>query len=179
MRAVTYHAIVVVLILTAQCSLGVLSGLVHEAAAQGVQDVVTGHADFINAVGNHVRYSFSAIRHPDGRVSGEVEEHVETSAGDFIRRGHGSVICMAVNGNIARMAGIIDQIAGEGVPPIGTHFILTVIDNGEEANAPPDLATTAAAVSSEEVAQNHCTTGISRPLFPIAGGDIQVRAAEL
>ena len=148
---------------------------VVEVAAVSAQDSVTGHAEFVNAVGNHIRYSLTAIRQRDGSVSGEVEEHAETAAGVFVRRGHGTVICFTVNGNIARVAGTIDSIRGAGVPAPGNAFILTVVDNGEGANDPPDLASTPATVSSLAVAATHCATGIERPLFPIDRGNIQVR----
>ncbi|HJZ71732.1 MAG TPA: hypothetical protein VKE51_08310, partial [Vicinamibacterales bacterium] len=67
---------------------------------------MTGHAEFINPNnGNRVRYSVNAIRHRDGSVSGEVEAHLVTPAGD-ITSGHGTVICFTLVGNIARIGGI-------------------------------------------------------------------------
>ena len=148
------------------------SGPGAEVGAQTAQESVTGHVEFVNLFNNHVRYSVNAIRHRDGSVSGEAEEHVETAAGVFIRRGHGTVTCFTLNGNIARIGGIVDR-TDAGVPP-GTEFFLTVVDNGEGANDPPDMATSPAS-GSPGVAARHCTMGIERPIFMIDRGNIQVR----
>src|SRR5262249_34083446 len=89
-----------------------LSGLLPDASAQLVLsagDSVTGHAGFVNNAGNFDRYSLSAIRHSDGSVSGEVQEHVETAAGAFVRNAHGTVICFSISGNTARIGGIVDH----------------------------------------------------------------------
>ena len=63
-----------------------------EAAAQGVEESVTGHAEFVNPNNqNHVRHSVSAILHSVDpvtgvrTVSGEVESHLVTPAGDEAR----------------------------------------------------------------------------------------------
>jgi hypothetical protein len=165
--------IVIVLVLAALLPLSVLSGLVREVAAQSEQESVTGHAEFVNLFNNHLRYSLSAIRHRDGSVSGEVEEHAETAAGVFIRRGHGTVTCFTINGNIARIGGTVDRSSASNLPP-GTEFFLTVIDNGEGANDPPDMATSPAS-GSIGVAARHCTNGFDRPIFTIDRGNIQVR----
>src|SRR5262245_22818151 len=51
-----------------------LSGLQPEAAAQGVEQSVTGHVEFVNPGNqNDVSYSVHAIRRSDGSVSGEIE----------------------------------------------------------------------------------------------------------
>jgi hypothetical protein len=153
--------------------------LVDEAGAQTVQESVTGHAEFVIPLGNHVRFSLSAIRHRDGSVSGEVEEHVETQTGVFVRRRHGTVICFTVNGNIARIGAVSDRVTGPNVLPPGAEFFFTVVDNGEGANE--ELLDLASALSpgSPGTAVAHCTIGLPRTLFPVSGGNIQVRSSGL
>ena len=144
---------------------------------------MTGHVEFINTISvtkNHDRYSLSAIRHLDGTVSGEIEEHVRTADGDFVRSGHGTILCFTINGNIARIGGIVDHVTvapPADPPPPGTPFILTVVDNGQGDNDPPDVASTPATVSSLERALFHCSDGVSlRLMFPAVRGNIQVRS---
>src|SRR5262249_32669829 len=128
--------------------LPVSSGLLPDVSAQPVLsagDSVTGHAEFVNNIGNFDRYSLSAIRHRDGSVSGEVQEHVEPPDGAFVRNAHGTVICFSISGNTARIAGIVDHgtnVSGALTP--GAPFVLTVVDRGQGSNDLPDLATTPA-----------------------------------
>jgi hypothetical protein len=147
--------------------------VVPHARATSDQESVTGHAQFVNALGNHIRFSISAVRHRDGTVSGEGEEHAETPAGDFIRRGHATVVCFTVAGNVARIGFVVDTSRGAGSPP-GTEGFLTVVDNGEGGDAPADLASVPIA-GPPGAAQAHCDVGFARPLFPIDSGNIQVR----
>jgi hypothetical protein len=113
------------------------------------------HAEITNVNGNRLRLSINAIRHRDGSVSGEVQEHVVTPTGEFVRQGHGTVVCFAVNGNIARIGAVVDHSSGAAAP--GTEVIWTVVDNGEGANDPPDLASVAATSVLPDLAQRHCT----------------------
>ena len=151
--------------------------VVPPARAVSDEDSVTGHVEFVNALGNHIRLSISAVRHHDGSVSGEAEEHAVTPAGDFIRRGHATVVRFTIAGNIARIGAIVDRSAGNAAPP-GTEAFVTVVDNGQGANDPPDLASTPLA-GPPGTAQAHCDTGIARPLFPSQAGNIQVRPSGL
>src|SRR5262249_46765329 len=147
-----------------------LSGLLPEAAAQGVEESVTGHVDFVNPNNqNHVRYSVSAIRHSDGSVSGEVESHLVTSAGD-VTSGHGTVTCFTLVGNTARIGGRVDHVVPE------TQFKLTVMDNGQGSNAAQQDMASPIVVSAPPTAGRHCgPTFIPQNLFPIDRGNIQVR----
>jgi hypothetical protein len=61
-------------------------------AASSVESV-TGHAEFVTGTGLRFRYSLSAIRHKDGRVSGEFQNHVENATtGEFILRAHVGIV---------------------------------------------------------------------------------------
>ena len=137
------------------------------------EESVTGHAEFVTATGIRFKYSLSAIRHTDGRVSGEFQNHVENATtGEFILRAHVQIVCFTVTGNIARVGGIIERQEG-GVSAVGEQGFITVVDNGEGAHDVPDLASPPGVAPGSAFA--HCTTGLPRPLFPVEHGNIQVR----
>ena len=162
----------VLVILTLQFFLMQFFGIVSTVQAETPQESVTGHAEFTGATGAHARYSVNAIRHRDGRVSGEFEFHVETATGDFLLRSHVTITCFTVTGNIARIGGFVDRSSGIGAPP-GTEGFITVVDNGEGANDVPDLASPTGI--GPGTAQARCDAGLFRPLFPVERGNIQVR----
>src|SRR5215510_14945595 len=85
--------------------------LVVPGASLAAAESVTGHADFVTATGFRFSYSFSAIRHADGSVSGQFENHVENAqTGEFLLKAHVRIM------------------------------FFTVVDNGEGDAASPDLA---------------------------------------
>ena len=155
----------------------VVSGAGLVVAAPGEQESVTGHADFVTSNGLRFSYSFSAIRHQDGSVSGEFENHVENAlTGEFILKAHVTIVCFTINGNVARIGGIIDRQSGLPIPPgVAPEGFITVVDNGEGHDAAPDLASPAALGPPFQ----HCETGLPRPLFPLERGNIQVRPSGL
>jgi hypothetical protein len=145
------------------------------AEARQVESV-TGHAEF-TAAGFRFRYSVSAIRHKDGRVTGEFQNHVENATtGEFILRAHVQIVCFTITGNIARIGGIIERQEG-GVSMPGEEGFITVVDNGEGANDVPDLASPPAV--GPDTAFTHCATGLPRPLLHVEHGNIQVRPSGL
>lgn len=140
-----------------------------------IQESVTGHADFVTPTGFRFRYSVNAIRHADGSVSGEFENHVEIAAtGEFILMAHVDIVCFTVTGNIARIGGIVERQVG-GTTGVGAEGFITVVDNGEGADDLADLASPPGVAPGAAFA--HCATGLPRPLFPIERGTIQVRPA--
>ncbi|NUO62596.1 MAG: hypothetical protein HOQ11_16870 [Gemmatimonadaceae bacterium] len=145
----------------------------------GVDESVTGHYEYFGATtGNYFQYSVSAIRHGDGSVSGEVEERVTIGApdGGLVRRTHGPVTCMTVVGNRARIAYHIEQYETTVQPPPGVdHGIITVVDNGEGANAIPDSAANNPGAVTPARAQLFCDVGFARPFREVEHGNIQVR----
>ena len=157
-------------------------GIVAASASdEGVEQSVTGHYEYGGFVtGNYFKYSVSAIRHADGSVSGEVEERVNVEAtGDFVRRSHGTVTCLTVIGNRARIGFMFDSYEGEPVlPPDRTHGIIAVVDNGEGANAiAPDSAANNPGGVTAARAQLFCDVGFDRPMREVEHGNIQVRTA--
>jgi hypothetical protein len=148
-----------------------------QANADSSVESVTGHAEFVTATGIRFSYSVNAIRHKDGSVSGEFQNHVENATtGEFILRAHVEIVCFTIAGNTARIGGIIERQKG-GAPlpedPRDRQGFITVVDNGEGADAPPDLASPPAV--ARDSAFEHCETGLFRPLFQIEHGNIQVR----
>jgi hypothetical protein len=173
MHAHIDRAALVLLVLMIPLSI-VASGASLAGAAPGETESVTGHANFV-AAGFHFSYSLSAIRHKDGSVSGQFENHVENAlTGEFLLAAHVRITCFTINGNIARIGGVIERQTGIPVPPETEGFI-TVVDNGEGDAAPPDLASAPALGP----AATHCETGFARPLFEIDRGNIQVRPSGL
>src|SRR5437773_1573840 len=86
---------------------------------------VTGHVDIASL--NINKYSFAAINHGNGRFSGQFE--FEQTRGDVTLRVHGSVDCLAVAGNRARLGGTVRHTSDPDVFPVGTQFIWSVTDN--------------------------------------------------
>ena len=135
---------------------------------------VTGHAEIVTPSGIRFSYSVNAIRHKDGSVSGEFQNHVEIAAtGEFILRAHVQVVCFTITGNIARIGGIIERQEGGSPLPEDRQGFITVVDNGEGADDLPDLASPPGV--GVGTAFSHCETGLDRPLIPIEHGNIQVR----
>jgi hypothetical protein len=152
---------------------------VSAAESTDTTQSATGHVEFIGRQGGENRYSFSAIKrvHPatgETIIQGETQYQSHRPDGSVIDA-HGTVICLEVDGNVARFGSAADHVTGvpEGTPAFG-YF--TVVDNGEGANDPPDLASNIFAASEETVLQ-HCATGHVPPptLFPNLVGNIQVR----
>ena len=138
------------------------------------QQHVTGNItmllpDFGNAL---ERYSLSAIRHADGRVTGELEETSEQDGG---QRVHAQMYCFTIVGKTARLAARVDQT---NVPfgPAGTYVVWSVVDNGEGAKSAPDQSTDLFFNATQAAADLHCGTGIARiaPFYPSIRGNLQV-----
>src|SRR5436189_4718662 len=70
------------------------------------------------------RYEFSAVRHNDGRVTGNFNFR-STFANEEVRA-RGEVLCVAVNGNRARIGGIVRQSDFEQGIPVGSQFLWSV-----------------------------------------------------
>ena len=147
----------------------------NQSLAQVVQESVTGNASFVvPANGVHVRYTVNAVRHRDGSVTGHFELDAETATGEFLAHTHVRITCFTVTGNIARIGGIVVR---SNFNPPGTPGFITVVDNGEGADAPPDLASLPGTGPGTDV--THCTTGLPRELFTVDAGNIQIRPSGL
>jgi hypothetical protein len=100
----------------------------------------TGHWKSVpNSIQSNVRTSFSAIRHADGSVSGEVQSRDKGPLFAF----HGKVIDLKVQGNIARLEFVFTRATYFGAPladyyggdlsNVVAWFV--VVDNGEGKKA--------------------------------------------
>lgn len=88
-----------------------------------------------DAIGNVL--AFNAVRHADGRVSGQIE-YQQSALGDFFRF-HGPVTCIGVydDGTRAKFGGLITR-SDDPTIPVGLYMWFTVVDNGNGAGSPPD-----------------------------------------
>jgi len=137
---------------------------------------VTGHADiefqFPDTTAVVDQYSFSAIRHQDGRFTGQFEFRAKYRG--LRVRAHGDVLCFRIEGNRARLGGIITKTTFEDSPPpglsglpVGEELTWSVTDGrGNNDTASPLLGSNALA---------YCAGGISYPWeMPIRRGSIQI-----
>ena len=152
---------------------------VVEASSDNAGDQsATGHMAWIGRQGADNWYSFSAIKHTDPQsgedvVKGEVEYHSLQLDGNFIDV-HGTVICLGITANVARV-GIVGDFSRNLPNPGPGWAYFTVVDNGEGAGA-ADMGSNLFA-SDEATARAHCETGHVPPplLFVTLRGNIQVR----
>jgi hypothetical protein len=145
----------------------------------GDQQTVTGNADLF--IGGCVEtYSFSAIRHSDGRVTGEWQikdicAPPSIDVGTFIS--HGDVTCFTIlpDGKTARVGGVIEKTTWPGVEP-GQEAAWTVRDNSQGSKEPPDDASPLWFGFGPGAAEFHCDVGIGfiQPL-PNERNNIHVR----
>jgi hypothetical protein len=158
-------------------AIAVLGG--HGAAvADGVLQSVTGSGDFVGSNGALVTFSYSAIKHGDGSVSGQYEIHLRSLDAVF----QGPVTCFSVAGNHGWVGGIAERVRSSN-PDIaaleGNDMWFQVQDNGQGANDPPDLTTSIGVTpvgGPPGQAQAYCDA--MRPpvtFHPVVHGNIQVR----
>ncbi len=86
--------------------------------------------------GGSVHFGVHAVTHRDGTVTGQIEAH--NSLNGLVL--HGEITCLEVNGNTAILIG---RVTDGFYPPVGDitgwSIAAGVRDNGEGANAAPDL----------------------------------------
>ncbi|MBI4501249.1 MAG: hypothetical protein HY700_08820 [Gemmatimonadetes bacterium] len=142
---------------------------VASAVGSPVSGSATGDAHIL-IFGDTVaeRFSFSAIRHTTGLADGQFELFSEQDGG---LRVHGSVTCVSVAGNQARIGGVVDQSTNPVF--VGRGVLWTVVDMGEGAGAPPDLTSDFFLASPAQV-NFHCAVGFFLPLIPVQYGNLQV-----
>ena len=101
----------------------------------------TGHIDILDSSGalSLDHYSFSAIQHKDGRVTGQAEILI-LPVGGTAERIHVAVDCLVfVGADTATVGGTVTEVQVGTTPFIvGDHVAFTVVDNGEGGDSPPD-----------------------------------------
>ena len=144
-------------------------------AAGGPQSA-TGHGNL--TVGGELRtFSFNAIRHQDGTVTGEWE--LKSRATDVVM--HGQVTCLLAiarpTQGAAFMGGVVTRVDGDapGVEP-GTPVAFSAFDNGEGNDNFADAMTLVQPTTPDVVARQ-CAIGlrVGGGAVPIEDGNIQVR----
>jgi hypothetical protein len=121
------------------------------------------------------RYSFTAQTTTFPLAKGQMEVQA-LQANNVTFKVHSEVTCMSIVGNQAYIGGRARKvwINNQEVPGLeGITTIWRVQDNGEGANAPPDLASLVFFFANE---QAHCALRFQLPMTPTANGNIQVRA---
>ena len=130
----------------------------------------SGHADVIQLPSGALRtFSFHARVMPDGSVEGEYDNH-NRQAG-FVN--HGDINCLRfISDHDVVMSGVAQRSTNPAAPP-GTTAVFRVVDNGEGADDPPDQVSQLANQPTGSTA--NCQTVTPVILFPLVGGNIQVR----
>lgn len=180
MRTVQFAALAGMLALAA-CSESPVETTTQPSFARndGAQQSVTGHVerDLTNFGVTIEKYSFSAIRHPNGTVDGrfEVRDVYPDGTVDKIK---GEVTCFTIlpDGQTARVAGVITSSTNEFVPA-GREARWVVRDDGE-GHGVKDWATDLSWGYLPGTAQQFCDglRGIAStpPSFSLRG-NVQVR----
>jgi hypothetical protein len=177
MRTVTCRS-AAALIALAACSETPTSELASpQFAAGGVQEKVTGGGQFVHPVFGTVAFSFNAIRHADGSVSG----HFQQNQFDVGASYKGKVTCFAVDlvNNRAWIAGDLTKSNDPSpVTEIGDDAWFRVLDLGQGAGE-PDRSTflgfegSAGIITSEEYCAVRLWAPNNERTWPVSG-NIQI-----
>ena len=160
-----------------------LAGAQLAAATQAASGSrASGHVGFPSGVPGlgiaTENYSFVALSTDPATpfaAKGEYELMLTTVTG-VTNKVHGSVICMGITGNTARIAGQITKVWRNGVQvPItaNTHAFWVVIDNGEGPATPDQVSLMG--FQTAPVAATHCAVGTPTIVFPNQEGNVQVQ----
>jgi len=163
-------------------ALVMLTGLLTAAAAAGGSPKASGHANLTVGDGQTRTFSFAAVEHADGTVTGQGQVNNPS----FPIRIHFGIDCLKFDGNNRVIAsGPITQTSDPDIVAVGRIAVFAVEDNGAGANAPPDRITTIPDFDPPKSCNEFSfdgdglrddTTGqIVRPLNPIEAGQIRVQ----
>jgi hypothetical protein len=126
----------------------------------------SGHAN-LTIAGGLQTYSFTAVQHKDGSVSGQLT--LNSRAQDAIIQG--KVTCLVITdnetGDEAKIGGIITHATPSDLE--GEPFEFHVVDNGEGAND-PDLVSDVFLLDQPAV----CDWNLEDLMLPIEAGNINV-----
>ena len=140
-----------------------------EAASGASGPSVTGHANMTQQPSGELRtFSFTGRVMPDGTVEGQFVNH--NRQGDAVN--HGEIDCLRLVGtNGAVLSGPIRKHTNPALE--GGTTIFRVEDNGEGTDDPPDRVSQL--LNFAPGSTDDCTTVTPATMFPIEGGNIQVR----
>jgi len=133
----------------------------------------SGHANWINALGEHVSRTFHAREKEDGIVEGNFVQHV-TSVEGVRRVNKGDIDCLMLLGpNDAVLSGPVHENVNPAL--IGMTQIFRVQDNGEGSGDPEDAQSP---LFFRDPAANppiNCRNFVPPVVTPIESGNIQVK----
>jgi hypothetical protein len=131
------------------------------AAAPAGNQSASGHGN-VTLNGSLRTFSFNAVRHQDGTVTGEAE--INNRDQDI--RTHIVIDCLTIIANNATMSGVVTETNTPALLGAGVRFSVT--DNGEGKNDPADK------ISLTFVGGPTCSVPFIGTI-PIEGGNIQVK----
>lgn len=113
-------------------------------------------------------FVFNAVQHSNGAVTGHLVYHVRAFPITIMM----AIDCLNVVGNVATMSGVVTKVSEEipGFIFVGQDAVFQVVDNGQGANAAPDLFSD---LILEPGAS--CTAGTVPSAYIPISGNIQVR----
>ncbi len=147
----------------------VAAGTAHtRAAGKGIVAQASG-AGHITIGGDLRTFSFTAQRDSDNNSRGQAELHNRSTDSSI----HMKLNCLSVSGNVATMSGVVTGSNVTGAPfGEGNPVWFRVVDNGEGADAPPDLISLVFFFFGPPGLP--CTSPLANATIPIEGGNIQV-----
>lgn len=114
-------------------------------------------------------FVFNAVKKGNGNVTGHLVYHVRGWPVTFMM----DLDCLNVAGNVATISGVVTQVSEEvpGLIFVGQDGVFQVVDNGEGANASPDLFSDLFLEPGSS-----CSSGtVPAPAYIPIRGNIQVR----
>jgi hypothetical protein len=147
--------------------------VVPGAAGAAVLQSATGSGTFtiVTDTGSGLRnFSFTAEKRDDGTTTGQMEL-VNRFTGLVL---HADINCLNVVGNKATMSGVVTH-TNQDIFETFSAVVFSVVDNGEGANAPPDLISLA--FFDLPAPEFTCTTQFFPPSIPVEKGNVQVRSS--
>jgi hypothetical protein len=137
--------------------------------ASGVSAAATGSAHLIQANGELRKFTFAAITHADGSISGQFE----LVAGNADLVAHGTVTCMTVIDNQAWVGGTIDR---NSIGAAFTHGWFRAVDNAGSGATDQVSLLVVANNPAGDLARAFCDgTPAFPPLNDIVQGNINIR----
>ena len=149
---------------------GSLSGLSADRNAAGPEGMVAGHAEFIS-MGIPTSYRTEA---KGDSVDAKGHFEIQQLVGSNQYRISGDVMCLAVVGTSARLAGHVAKSTNPDVRQ-GEFLVWSVLDNDAGPKHSPDMSSDFFLASERSVAQFHCDRGLTLPPMHAIKGRMEVR----
>jgi hypothetical protein len=110
---------------------------VFAASAQAAGNPAASGGGTTVELGEKSTFTFNAVQKPDGSVTGHLVYQVRGLDVTF----HMDIDCLSIAGNTAKLSGVVTKVNGDAPDFlfVGQDGVFTVVDNGEGAEAPPDL----------------------------------------